>query len=247
MSTSAGTSTEQTGGYKRSARNYLLDSRFQLKYTGYLVGVAVVISGVTGSVIYSTTRAMVDESAKVVEESRKVSEESKKVSEVSRMNIKDLAGDSPELLAEFNKEADEHDKTIADQQAAIAAQQASLIHRQDVLIESLVGGLALMVVLIGLLGIYFTHKVAGPIYKMKRLLAQVGHGNLHVEARLRKGDELQDFFDAFTQMVAGLRGIEKEQLAEIVKAIDAMEKGTKDEAAVSLARVRDAMRAALEG
>jgi hypothetical protein len=239
--------SEQTGSYKRSVRNYLLDSKFQLKYTSYLVAVAVVISGVMGSVLYSTTRDMVGESQRVVEESAKVNEESKKVSEVSRMNIKDLAGDSPELLAEFNKEADEHDKTIADQQAAIAAQQASLIHRQDVLIESLVGGLALMVVLIGLLGIYFTHKVAGPIYKMKRLLAQVGHGNLHVEARLRKGDELQDFFDAFTQMVAGLRGIEKEQLAEIVKAIDAMEKGTKDEAAVSLARVRDAMRAALEG
>jgi hypothetical protein len=246
MSTSTAPA-EQTGSYKRSVRNYLLDSKFQLKYTGYLVAVAVVISGVMGSVLYSTTREMVGESQRVVEESAKVNEESKKVSEVSRMNIKDLAGDSPELLAEFNKEADEHDKTIADQQAAIAAQQANLIHRQDVLIESLVGGLALMVVMIGLLGIYFTHKVAGPIYKMKRLLAQVGHGNLHVEARLRKGDELQDFFDAFTQMVAGLRGIEKGQLAEIVKAIDAMEKGTKDEAAVSLARVRDAMRTALEG
>ena len=60
-----------------------------------------------------------------------------------------------------------------------------------------------MVVLIGLLGIYFTHKVAGPVYKMKRLLKQVGQGNLRVEARLRKGDELQDFFDTFTQMVAG--------------------------------------------
>ena len=42
-----------------------------------------------------------------------MSEESKKVSEVSRMNIKDLAGDSPELLAEFNKEAGEHDQMIA--------------------------------------------------------------------------------------------------------------------------------------
>jgi nitrogen fixation/metabolism regulation signal transduction histidine kinase len=247
MSTSAGTSTEQTGGYKRSARNYLLDSRFQLKYTSYLVGVAVVISGVTGSVIYSTTRAMVDESAKVVEESRKVSEESKKVSEVSRMNIKDLASDSPELLAVFNKEADEHDKTIVDQQKAIADQQVALIERQQMMVFSLVGGLALMVVLIGLLGIYFTHKVAGPIYKMKGLLAKVGKGNLHVEARLRKGDELQDFFDAFTQMVAGLRAIEKRQLADVDKAIEAAERSATDEVKTSLARVHDAMKVSLEG
>jgi hypothetical protein len=88
-------SPEQTGSYKRKIRNYLIDSRFQVKYTGLMVLVALTISAVMGSVLYSTTRAMVGESAKVVEESRKVSEESKKVSEVSRMNIRDLASDSP--------------------------------------------------------------------------------------------------------------------------------------------------------
>ena len=52
-------SPEQTGAHKRSLRNYLLDSRFQLKYTSYLVLVALVISAVMGSVLYTTTRAMV--------------------------------------------------------------------------------------------------------------------------------------------------------------------------------------------
>jgi nitrogen fixation/metabolism regulation signal transduction histidine kinase len=239
-------SPEQTGSYKRSVRNYLLDSRLQLKYTGFLVLVAVVISGATGSVLYSTTVAMVTESTKVVEESRKVAEESKKVSEVSRMNIRDLAADSPELLAEFNKEADEHDRTIIDQQRAISEQQVSLIGRQKMMIWSLIGGLALMVVLIGLLGIYFTHKVAGPVYKMKRLLREVGEGNLHVEARLRKGDELQDFFDAFTQMVAGLRKFERSQLDELEAAMGALAKGRGDDAALSVGRVRDAVKQAIE-
>jgi len=240
-------STEQTGSYKRSARNYLLDSRFQLKYTGYLVGVALVISGVMGSVVYTTTRSMVGESQEVVQQAQKVSEESKKVSEVSRMNIKDLAADSPELLTEFNKEADEHDAMIAAQQKAIADQQTMLLHRQSVLIYSLVGGLALMVLLIGLLGIYFTHKVAGPIYKMKRLLGQVGKGNLRVEARLRKGDELQDFFDAFAQMVANLRKFEQKQLEDVEKALAAVDRGDKDEAKASLDRVRETMQSALQG
>jgi nitrogen fixation/metabolism regulation signal transduction histidine kinase len=239
--------SEQTGSYKRSARNYLLDSRFQLKYAGYLVGTALIISGVMGAVVYSTTRAMVGESQKVVQEAQKVSEESKKVSEVSRMNIKDLAGDSPELLVEFNKEADEHDAMIAAQQKAIADQQGMLLQRQSVLIYSLVGGLALMVVMIGLLGIYFTHKVAGPIYKMKGLLAKVGKGSLKVEARLRKGDELQDFFDAFTSMVSNLRKFQKKQLDDVELAIAAVERGEKDEAKASLGRVRDTMNTALEG
>jgi methyl-accepting chemotaxis protein len=239
-------SPEQTGSYKRRVRNYLLDSRFQLKYTGFLVVVAIVISGVMGSVLYSTTRAMVDESAKVVEESRKVAEESKKVSEVSRMNIRDLASDSPELLAEFNKEADAHDRMMVDQQKAIADQQAALIRHQRMLIWSLVAGLALMVVLIGMLGIYFTHKVAGPVFKMKRLLRQVGEGSLRVEARLRKGDELQDFFDAFTQMIAGLRKFERAQLDELESAMGALARGEKDDAAASVGRVAEAMKHAID-
>jgi nitrate/nitrite-specific signal transduction histidine kinase len=247
MPTTASTTVEQTGAHKRSVRNYLLDSRFQLKYTGFIVFVAVVISGVMGAVLYSTTRSVVDESVKVVAESARASEESKKVSEVSRMNIKDLASDSPELLAEYNKEADDLDRTLAAQQLATAQNQSMLIHRQEVVIWSLVGGLALMVVLIGLLGIYFTHKVAGPIYKMKRLLKHVERGNLRVEARLRKGDELQDFFDAFTRMVAGLRDMEKKQLDDVDKAIDAVERGAKEDAKASLARVREAMKGALEG
>jgi methyl-accepting chemotaxis protein len=230
--TPAATSPAQPGAYKRSVRNYLLDSRFQLKYSGFLVLVAVVISGVMGAVLYETTLAVVGESSALVDES-------KKVSEVSRMNIRDLASDSPELLTEFNREADAHDKALSDQ-------QARLIHGQQLMIESLVGGLALMVVLIGLLGIYFTHKVAGPIFKMKRLLKQVGDGHLHVDARLRRGDELTDFFDTFTQMVKGLRQMESRQLEDVEAAIKALEGGSREETAAALGRVRDAMNHALE-
>jgi hypothetical protein len=230
--TTAATSPERAGAYKRSMRNYLLDSRFQLKYTGFLVIVAVGISGVMGAVLYETTLSVVGESSALVDES-------KKVSEVSRMNIRDLASDSPELLTEFNREADAHDKALGDQ-------QTRLIHRQQVMIESLVGGLALMVVLIGMFGIYFTHKVAGPVFKMKRLLKQVGDGHLHVDARLRKGDELVDFFETFTQMVQGLRQMETNQLADVEAAVKALEEGTKEETSAALKRVRDAMKNALE-
>jgi methyl-accepting chemotaxis protein len=230
--TTVATSPEHTGTHKRSVRNLLLDSRFQLKYSGFLVAVAIVISGVMGAVLYETTLAVVGESSALVEES-------KKVSEVSRMNIRDLASDSPELLTEFNREADAHDKALGDQ-------QARLIHRQGLMIESLVGGLAMMVILIGMLGIYFTHKVAGPIFKMKRLLGEVGAGHLHVDARLRKGDELTDFFEAFTLMVSGLRQMESKQLEDVETAIRALDAGSPSDAAAALKRVRDAMNAALD-
>jgi nitrogen fixation/metabolism regulation signal transduction histidine kinase len=162
------------------------------------------------------------------------------------MNIRDLAGDSPELLSEFNKEAETHDRMIAEQQKAISDQQAGLLRKQSMMIASLVAGLALMVVFIGLYGIYFTHKVAGPVFKMKKMLRQVGEGNLHVEARLRKGDELQDFFDAFTQMLAGLRKFERKQLDELEAAMGALSRGQNDDAVASVGRVHDAMKQAIE-
>jgi ABC-type multidrug transport system fused ATPase/permease subunit len=226
--TTTATAPEHAGVHKRSVRNYLLDSRFQLKYAGFLVFVAIVISAVMGVVLYETTGAVVTESSALVDESRKVSE-------VSRMNVKDFAPDSPELLSEFNREADAHDKLISEQ-------QASLIRRQQRMIESLVGSLALMVVLIGMLGILFTHKVAGPVYKMSRLLKLVGDGQLQVAASLRKGDELQTFFDTFTSMVASLRDREKGKLEEVEKALAALDRGAKDDAVAALTGVRDTMK-----
>jgi methyl-accepting chemotaxis protein len=212
-------------------RNYLLDSRFQLKYSAVLVIVAIAISAVMGAVLYSTTRAVVDESSAAVEESRKVSE-------VSRMNVREFAPDSPDLMAEFNNEVVAHDKAFADR-------QAMLLQRQQAMLKSLVGGLALMVVAIGLLGIYFTHKVAGPVFKMKKLLKRVGEGHLQVDARRRKGDELVDFFDSFTQMVSGLREMETHQLADVESAIQALDRGATEDAAMALGRVRDSMKVAL--
>jgi nitrate/nitrite-specific signal transduction histidine kinase len=231
--------------HKRRLRNYLLDSRFQLKYAGFLVAVALVISGVIGSVLYATGRAMVSESAQLVEESRKASEESKKVSSVSRMNVADLASESPELVAAFNKEADSYDRAVADHERAVVAHQDYLIQRQRRMVAWLVGGLAAMVALIGLLGIYFTHKVSGPLFKMRRLLGDVGQGNLRVDAHLRRGDELQGFFDAFTRMVSGLRALERRRLDEVEAAIAAMDRGDMLEATTALNRAREAILVAM--
>ncbi|MBV9950200.1 MAG: hypothetical protein JOZ69_25390 [Myxococcales bacterium] len=240
--TSSRAPNSPSGSHRRYVRNYLLDSRFQLKYAGILVLVALVISCLMGAVLYATTRAMVAESARVVEESRKTAEESRKVSSVTRMNVHDLGAESPELVAEFERQADAYDRSIGDQETAIANQQSSLLDRQRRMIASLVGGLTLMVVAIGLFGIYFTHKVAGPIFKMKRLLRQVGQGNLQMDDRLRRGDELRSFFDAFTRMVSGLREIEKRHLDEIESAIDLLERGAEGDAVSALQRARRSIR-----
>ena len=221
--------------YKRSFKNYIIDSRFQLKYTGMIVGVAIFISALLGVFLVRTSQ-------KVVAESQKVVEESKKVSEVVSLQIaKDpIYGSDPELVKAMGLESN----SAADK---VAAQQKSLADEQRTMMRSLVGGLGLMVVLIGILGIYITHKVAGPIYKMKMLLTQVGEGKLTFYGKLRKGDELQDFFETFATMVETLKARQRREVADLDAAIEAAKaSGASDEAVAKISGVRDEMKRALE-
>jgi nitrogen fixation/metabolism regulation signal transduction histidine kinase len=221
--------------YKRSFKNYLIDSRFQLKYTGMILGVAIVISTVLGMFLWQT-------SGEVVQESQKVVEQSKKVSDVVQMSIKDdpVYGVNPDLAQAFNSAAAEQDNKIL-------AQQAALVRQQHTMLYALVGALAVLVFLIGALGILITHRVAGPIYKMKLLLRQVTDGKLKVGARLRKGDELQDFFDVFATMVESLRDRQAREVEELDRAIEAARTGGLASSAIDkFSSVRDEMKRALD-
>ena len=80
----------------------------------------------------------------------------------------------------------------------------------------LISVLSLLVIGIGLAGIIVTHRIAGPIYKMKRLLGYVGDGHLMLTEKLRKGDELQHFYDAFEKMVESLRKRQQDEIALVV-------------------------------
>jgi methyl-accepting chemotaxis protein len=222
-----------TGRYKRSFRNLLIDSRFQLKYTAFLVVVAVVVSGLLGGFLYRTSREVVSESQRVVEESRKVSD-------VVKMSIKDDYGDNPDLAAAFSEASSASDRQIE-------AQQGALVHQQQTMLYELVGGFVLLVTAIGMCGIWFTHKIAGPIYKMKMLLRQVGDGKLVFQGSLRKGDELQDFFGAFSSMVEKLRERQAHEVTQLEAAIRmANEAGASQESLAKVQLVRDEMKRAID-
>ena len=60
------------------------------------------------------------------------------------------------------------------------------------------------VVLVLLLGLVVSHKVAGPIFRIKKSLEDVAGGNLNVRIHLRPGDQLTDVADAFNHMMNAL-------------------------------------------
>jgi nitrogen fixation/metabolism regulation signal transduction histidine kinase len=259
----AATAPIASGRHQRRFRNYLLDSHFQLKYSGYLVLIALVISACLGIFLWSTSRQVLAQSQKAVEQGeqvvargREVVTESQKVSAVVQMNIvKDpVYGDNPALLEAFKSDAAKQDDRLKQQQRALEAQAANLkqqsadiASQQQVMFVALCTALTALVVVIGFAGIVVTHRVAGPIYKMKRQLKEVGEGHWRVPSPLRKGDELVDFFEAFRGMVIHLRERQQGEIDKLDSALAQLEGKASEDALQPLHSLRAEMKSAIDG
>ncbi len=68
-------------------------------------------------------------------------------------------------------------------------------------------GVAISIVLMMIVSVYMSHKIAGPLYRLKKCLLDVAKGDLSFEMRLRKGDELTDLVDDFNEMMHSLKGM----------------------------------------
>lgn len=55
--------------------------------------------------------------------------------------------------------------------------------------------------LVVVLAIFLSHRIAGPIYRIKKTLEEVAAGNYRARLRLRKTDELQDVAEAVNKVI----------------------------------------------
>ena len=53
--------------------------------------------------------------------------------------------------------------------------------------------------------IYISHRIAGPLYRLKMYMKKVSEGNFTSELHFRKFDEIHDVADTFNEMIAKLR------------------------------------------
>jgi nitrogen fixation/metabolism regulation signal transduction histidine kinase len=158
---------------KRRLRNYLLDPRFQLKYTGYVVAVTLVVAGILGYLAYEQSHA-----------------------QTQMLSIGwAMEGQSQEYI---EQRAAEYDRNL---------------------LLAICGGVAALTIALGVTGILITHRLVGPAYKMKRLFQDVTDGHLRVSGRLRRGDELQDVFRVYEQMIDALRDRQRQHIQLLDAAI----------------------------
>jgi nitrogen fixation/metabolism regulation signal transduction histidine kinase len=171
------------------------------------------------------------------------------------MNIvKDpVYSDNPALLEAFKSDAQEQDarlltqqRTLESQAAELKQQASDLVAKQRSVLITLCVALLLLVVGVGLIGIVVTHKIAGPVFKMKRHLREVADGRLIVPSALRKGDELVDFFETFDRMVKSLRARQEREIALLDAAIARAEGSGGGVEIEPLRQLRKDMQAALD-
>jgi len=205
MGANADISTQPKPPIKRHMRNYLLDPRFQLKYTGMVVGVSIVIASVLGYFAYDYSK-----------------------------------GQTEALTIQMAAQPDLDPEVASDLEGFARALDQKVL-------ASIIGGIVILALALGFTGIIVTHKLVGPAYKMRRLLREVAEGKLKVAGGLRKGDELQELFEAFADMVQSLRDAQAKEVAALDAALTAArEHGIEDEALASIVTVRDRMQATLD-
>lgn len=204
---------------QRKLRNYLLDRKFQLKYANWAAGIALLLSVSLGALLWTASEHTVVQSRAAVALGSEVLSESRKVSEVVAMNIvrDPVYSDSPALKAAFEEDAKTQAAVLGSQQARLEGHAATLERARIQFGAILIASLVLLVAMLWLGGIVLTHRVAGPIHKMKKQLRTVRDGDWSVPGPLRRGDELTEFFDTFNDMVMSLR---ERRVAEI-QALDA--------------------------
>jgi len=89
--------------------------------------------------------------------------------------------------------------------------------------NAIIVGVLILTLVLGLTGIIVTHRVVGPTYRMRRLFAHVGEGRLEINTGIRKGDELQELYHSFAEMVESLRDQRSEDIERLEETLVKMQ------------------------
>jgi nitrogen fixation/metabolism regulation signal transduction histidine kinase len=235
----------QAGPPKRKLRNYLLNPRFQLKYTSYIVATAVVLMIGLGVVIMRTANTAAAQATTASAQAERAMRESQTSSRIMRMNDLMNAADNPDLVHTIEAQLAEGDRQAARNLESVRQQRAQIEETRKLTIVTLLVTGILLVLLLGATGIVVTHKVVGPVFKMKRLLRLVGTGKLDIREKLRKGDELEDLFEVFIAMVESLKNAQRAELAKLEAALADAEAAGATTAVEKIRALRTEMLAAL--
>jgi len=102
--------------------------------------------------------------------------------------------------------------------------QTQFAQSDRTVVWGIIGFGIILVLSIGGVGILLTHKVAGPLYKISSFFGRIRDNRLGpAPAKLRKGDELQNFYLSFRDMHQAIRGRVEDDVRVLEGALTAIE------------------------
>ncbi|MBN8226200.1 signal protein [Corallococcus macrosporus] len=214
------TTTAQAPTTKRRWRNYLLDAPFQLKLTAYIVGVSLVMAALLGIFLVRAANSLMHETATAVDARSAAAEVSRELSGATLSNELMAHMNDPAFEKQFREQAQAIDAKYEAERSAIVAQRAELERHQHLTWWVLGGCLLTFIVVVALATIVVTHRMAGPLFRIKRMMREVADGSLNPPQHgLREGDELQDVFEAARDMTQRLRARQTEDSRALSEAL----------------------------
>jgi methyl-accepting chemotaxis protein len=228
---------------QRKLRNYLLDPRFQLKFTGYLVAASLAIALLVGAFLWRSSLILLEQTHEAVEARGRAAEASHELGNVALSNALLEHVNDPRFGTELQAKSAAIDKQYEVERSAIEGQRAQLVRQQRWTWLALLLALVAFIVFIGFAGIVFTHRIAGPIFRMKRMVADIGEGKLIPPDRaLRPKDELQELFDALANTIGRLRELQRQDLELLEKVSTEVERGGLSAPAAELRTLQSRLR-----
>ena len=185
--------------YKR--RNYLINKKFQFKYTASIVAMLLVVMLVSGFGLYMGMWGSIIENFSKFKVSQNL-ENVKRITDYENARYK--RGDY--RLEKIFREAE----LLSTQEKDALKGALQSVNR------SLVPKIIILAALIFLAGIFFSHKLAGPMYRIEKSAEAIQHGDLRVNFKIRKGDEMRDAAGALEGMVGTLHEDIKKMKAESI-------------------------------
>jgi len=208
------------GARQRKLRNYLLDAPLQLRFTAVLVLATLLGAGLLGIFLARALNRLSEQAERAVEARAAAAQASHELGNAALSKTLLERFNDPSFTAQLERQSQAIDAAYQAEQVQVAEQ------RRDVAREARrIGWLVLFSVLVFalavlLLGIVITHRIAGPVYRVRRLLLDLGEGRRDVPRHgLRDGDELRELFDAAASLVKTLRAEDEATLEALSAAL----------------------------
>lgn len=177
---------------KNRRKHYLINKPFQLRYVFYIVATLLIISATSLiGTYYGIWASVIDAfSSHSVQELVVTAAQIQEYEEARRPQ----AGASSLPSLRFFKEID----LLSDRQKEIIHEILKKTNQQLIRLG------IVLILLIGWASIFLTHKIVGPLYRLRRSCQDIGSGNLTARLTFRKFDEAHEVARDFNQMAASL-------------------------------------------